>query len=148
MSFSLRTLAASLSLAILGIGAAHAQAASAGLGQSWPNATDVSASPNYHVYVFQRGSIQYIQVNDLNGTVRAAVMVTPTGRFGTPVGSDANQVATSSEPLPAPASTATTTVYSDGTTQVAVAPQANGTTRVMAVAVECKNPVECSSRGP
>lgn len=148
MSFSLRTLAVSLSVIALGVGAAHAQSAVSGLGQQQPNATDVSTSPNYHVYVFQRGSSKYIQVNDAFGNVRAAVMVTPTGRYGTPVGSDAAQVATTSEPLPAPASTASETVYSDGTTQVSVAPQANGTARVMAVQAECKNPVECSSRGP
>ena len=148
MSFSLRTLAVSLSLVTFGIGAAQAQSAVSGLGQQWPNTTDVSASPNYHVYVFQRGSSKYIQVNDASGKVRAAVMVTPTGRYGTPVGSDAAEVATTSEPLAAPASTTSETVYSDGTTQVAVAPQADGTARVMAVAVGCKNPVECSSRGP
>ncbi|UPG90734.1 hypothetical protein L2Y96_02880 [Luteibacter aegosomaticola] len=148
MSFPLRTLAVSLSFLALGIGAAHAQSATSGLGQQWPNTTDVSSNPNFHVYVFQRGSTKYVQVNDANGNVRAAVMITPTGRYGTPVGSDGSNVATSEDPLPAPASTTSQTVYTDGTTQVAVAPQADGTARVMAVAVECKNPVECSSRGP
>jgi hypothetical protein len=148
MSFSIRTLAISLSMLSLGIGAAHAQTAQTGLGQAWPNATDVSASPNYHVYVFQRGSIKYIQVNDGNGTVRAAIARTPTSLLGTPVGVDATNVATEDEPLAAPASTATETVYNDGAVQVLVAPQTNGTMRVMAVPVECKNPVECSSRGP
>jgi hypothetical protein len=148
MSFTLRTLAVSLSFLTLGIGAAHAQSGTSGLGQSWPNATDVSSNPNFHVYVFQRGNTKYIQVNDANGLVRAAVMITPTGRYGTPVGSDGSNVATSDEPLAAPASTTSQTVYSDDTTQVAVAAQADGTLRVMAVAVECKNPVECSSRGP
>ena len=148
MSFSLRALAVSISFLTLGFGVAQAQTATSGLGQQWPNATDVSSNPNYHVYVFQRGAIKYVQVNDANGTVRAAVMLTPTGRFGTPVGSDANNVATSDEPQAAPASTASQTVYSDGANQIAVAPQPNGSMRVMAVAVECKNPVECSSRGP
>jgi hypothetical protein len=148
MSFLLRTLAVSLSFLSLGVGIAHAQTAVSGLGQSWPNATDVSTSPNYHVYVFQRGSIKYIQVNDANGTVRAAIMRTSTSLLGTPVGVDAGNVATVDEPLPAPASSAGETVYNDGNTQIVVAPQPTGAMRLMAVPVECKNPVECSSRGP
>ncbi|QWT19090.1 hypothetical protein KPL74_15215 [Bacillus sp. NP157] len=148
MSFSFRTLVVSLSVAALGMGAAHAQTALSGLGQAWPNATDVSSSPNYHVYVFTRGSMRYIQVNDANGTVRAAIARTPTSLLGTPVGVDASNVATPDEPMAAPASTTGETVYKDSSTQVFVAPQPNGTMRVMAVNAECKNPVECSSRGP
>ena len=60
-------------LFVMGLsGAAIAGAPSTGLGQAWPNTADVSASPNYHAYVFVLGGIQYIQINDLNGKVRAA----------------------------------------------------------------------------
>jgi len=42
--------------------AAAATAPSTGLGQAWPNATDVSASPNFHVYVFERLGVRYVQI--------------------------------------------------------------------------------------
>lgn len=148
MSSSLRSLVLALSVASFGIGASHAQTAITGLGQSWPNATDVSTSPNYHVYVFQRGSLKYIQVNDAGGTVRAAIVRTPTSLLGSPVGVDAANVATPDEPMAAPASTVGETVYKDDAVQVFVAPQTNGSMRVAAAPVECKNPLECSTRGP
>ncbi|MGC1551061.1 MAG: hypothetical protein WA777_21260, partial [Rhodanobacter sp.] len=40
---------------------------STGLGQAWPNAADVSLSPNFHAYIFSIGGIRYIQINDTNG---------------------------------------------------------------------------------
>ena len=54
-------------------GAAFAQAPSTGLGQSWPNTQDVSASPNYHVFVFVLGGVRYIQVNDFYGNILGSV---------------------------------------------------------------------------
>lgn len=147
-----RTLLASLITLALGIGAAQAQTALAsggGLGQSWPNATDVSSSPNYHVYVFQRGATRYIQVNDAAGAVRGAFARTPYALVGTPIGKDATRLATPDEPLSSPpASTTGETVYNDGAVQLFVAPQTDGTMRLMLVPVECKNPVECTTRGP
>lgn len=119
---------------------------STGLGQSWPNATDVSASSHWHVYLFQRDGVRYVQINDLNGTVRAAVG-TAGGTFLTlPLGSDAAQVATPSEPLAVTGSTAGDIVYQDSTVKVLVAPQADGTTRTYVAAGNCTDPVECSSR--
>ena len=49
------------------MGTAFAQPPATGLGQSWPNTTDVSANPNWHAYVFVLGGIKYVQTNDLNG---------------------------------------------------------------------------------
>ena len=119
---------------------------STGLGQSWPNATDVSASPHWHVYLFQRDGVRYVQINDLNGTVRAAV-ASAAGSFLTlPLGSDAAQVATPSEPLAVTGSTAGDIVYQDSTLKVLVAPQADGTTRTYVASGNCTDPVECSSR--
>lgn len=143
-----RLLLASLISLSLGIGAAQAQTALSGLGQSWPNTTDVSTSPNYHVYVFERGGTRYVQVNDANGTVRGAFARTAYSLVGLPIGVDASRLATPDEPLPAPASTAGETVYQDGSVQIFVAPQANGTMQMMMVGSNCKNPVECSTRGP
>ena len=58
-----------MSLTSMGAMAANSLPSS-GLGQSWPNTTDVSASPHWHVYVFQRNGVRYVQINDLSGKVR------------------------------------------------------------------------------
>ncbi|HXP01253.1 MAG TPA: hypothetical protein VN813_12180 [Luteibacter sp.] len=143
-----RLLLASLITLSLGAGVAQAQTALAGLGQSWPNATDVSTSPNFHVYVFERGGTRYVQVNDANGTVRGAFARTAYSLVGLPIGVDATRLATPDEPLPPPASTAGETVYKDSSVQVFAAPQTDGTMRLMMVGAECKTPIECASRGP
>lgn len=152
MHSHVRSTLVGLVVATLGLGAAHAftqpQAALSGLGQSWPNTTDVSLSPNYHVYVFQRGTTRYVQVNDSTGKVRGAVARTPYALLGTPVGSDADNVATPDEPLPVAASTAGQTVYKDETMQVVAAPQADGTLRLMAAQPDCKNASDCTAKGP
>jgi len=145
MRYPIRTLLASLVAVALGVGAAHAQTALSGLGQSWPNAADVSTSPRYHVYVFERGGTRYIQVNDANGTVRGAFARTPYKLTGLPIGIDS--LATPDERLPAPVSTAVESVYDDGSVQLFVAPQPDGTARLMLVPADCKsNPVECTGR--
>ncbi|WP_175927454.1 hypothetical protein [Burkholderia cepacia] len=91
---------ASLTLMVLlSVGVAnHVSATDDGLGSSWPNAPDVSANPNWHVYVFRRAGVKYIQVNDLSGTVRE-VVATSAGEFLVlPMGRDASRVSTPQEP--------------------------------------------------
>lgn len=120
---------------------------STGLGQSWPSATDVSASPHWHVYVFERDGIRYIQINDLGGKVRAAFATSSGSFLGLPIGIDASRLATPQQPLPAPASTtAGEIVYQDASVKVLVVPQADGTTQVFTANGDCKDPIECSSR--
>ena len=119
---------------------------STGLGQSWPNAADVSASPHWHVYVFQRHGVRYVQVNDLNGKVRAAFAAASGSFLTLPLGSDAANVATPDEPLPVTGSTAGDIVYQDSSLKVLVAPQADGTTRTYVASGDCHDPIECSSR--
>jgi hypothetical protein len=133
--------------ALTSTGALAADGASAtGLGQSWPSTTDVSASPRWHVYVFERNGIRYIQINDLSGKVRAA-FATSSGNFlALPIGVDAARLATPQEPLQVPASTAGDIVYQDASVRVLVAPQADGTAQVFVVDGDCKDPIECSSR--
>ena len=146
-----RTLFATLF--VMGLsGAAIAGAPSTGLGQAWPNTTDVSASPNYHAYVFVLGGIQYIQINDLNGNVLGSVG-TAGGQFITlPIGKFAQLVSTPQQPA-ATTSNATptaspTTVYNDGTTTVAATPMSDGTTKFSAAAVAiCTDPAACGSHG-
>ena len=121
-------------------------APASGLGQSWPNATDVSASPRWHVYVFERNGVRYVQINDLNGKVRAAFATTGGNFLALPLGVDATRLATPEEPLAAAGQTQGDIVYQDVTTKVLVAPQADGTARVYAASGDCKDPIECSSR--
>lgn len=111
-----------------------------GLGKAWPNAADLSANPNWHVYVFVLKGIKYIQVNDLNGTVHAAVATAAGTSIVLPMGIDADNVQTETSS----ASSTTQTVYSDATTTVTATPQSNGTTQFV-VANTCSNPVSCSA---
>lgn len=122
-------------------------AGSTGLGQSWPNATDVSASPHWHVYVFERDGIRYIQINDLGGNVRAAFAASSGNFLGLPIGVDASRLATPQQPLAAPArTTGGEIVYQDGSVKVLVLPQADSTTQLFVADGDCKDPIECSSR--
>lgn len=127
---------------------------SSGLGQAWPNAADVSASPNWHAYVFTLGGVKYIQINDLNGNVIGAVG-TANGQFITlPIGVGSQLVSTPQQPAAsadatAAAAAAPTTVYQDGATQVTATPMSNGMVRLQAVDTggdKC-DPVICSTHG-
>jgi hypothetical protein len=138
-----------------GCGAAMAATPpSTGLGQAWPNAVDASTSPNYHVYVFERHGVRYVQVNDAAGVVRAAVQYTATGNpdttaiSGLPIGSDSANVVTPTEGTLDPAQPAGEPVYSDDTVTVTASKSPAGTVTLLAVPVDCKNPAECSVRGP
>lgn len=76
-------------------------AASRGLGESFPDAVDLAADPAWQVYEFERDGIRYVQINDSNGTVRAAA-----GRIGgtawvMPIGTDADRVAVPGDATPA-----------------------------------------------
>ncbi|WP_266172101.1 hypothetical protein [Dyella subtropica] len=145
---SFKKLAAIALLAGMAVVSTTAMAAhrTTGLGQSWPNAQDVSSSPRWHVYVFERDGIRYIQINDLHGKVRAAFAASSGNFLVLPIGADAASLATPQDPLPAPASKTGEIVYHDDAVQVLVAPQANGTIRTFAAESTCTDPVECSSR--
>lgn len=121
---------------------------SAGLGQSWPNAADVSSNPSLHAYVFVLRGVKYVQVNDINGNVLGAVG-TSNGDFITlPIGRFSNLVSTPQESAAATTATpvgAATTVYQDGSTVITSTPLSDGTMQLKAEA-KCDDPVECSSR--
>ncbi|WP_266159378.1 hypothetical protein [Dyella silvatica] len=120
---------------------------STGLGQAWPNAPDVSSSPRWHVYVFNRDGVRYIQVNDLNGKVRGAFAVAGGQYLSLPIGSDAQYVSTPQQRLTAPASSAPAeTVYNDGAVNVTLTPQANGQVQMNAMDSECTG-LDCSGGG-
>jgi hypothetical protein len=122
-----------------------------GLGQAWPNAEDVSASPNWHVYVFVLNGIKYVQINDLNGNVLGAVG-TAGGQFITlPIGRFAQYVSTPQEAAAARSETksvaATTTVYKDSTIVITATSQSDGATALTALAaVSCSDdPRQCNA---
>jgi hypothetical protein len=110
-----------------------------GLGQAWPNAADLSANPNWHVYVFMLNGVKYVQVNDLNGTVHAAVAMANGGASVLPMGVDAQNVTTT----PSSSASSTTTIYSDSTTTVTATPQSDGTMKFNAL--DC--PAGCTGGG-
>lgn len=112
---------------------------SGGLGQSWPQALDVSLSPHWHVYVFERDGVRYIQVNDLHGTVRGAFASVDGEYIALPMGHDAQRVSVSQQPSVLTSSPAET-VYTDGTTKVTAAPQ--NSSNAMITAAMCDK-VEC-----
>lgn len=146
---SRKAVISTLLAAVLSTSVFASQPPSTGLGQSWPNATDVSVSPHYHVYVFIRDGIRYIQINDSNGTVRAAVAVADRVVLVLPVGVDAQYVSTehaSAQATPSAIDTsATETVYSDKTLQVTATPDSAGNIRVnFATDDTCTNPLECT----
>lgn len=135
-----------LGLGLSGLVAA-AEPPATGLGQAWPNAVDVSLSPNWHVYVFVLNGIKYIQVNDLNGNVIGAVG-TAGGQFITlPMGQAAQYVSTSQQRAAnTPSATTTTTVYRDNSTVITATPNSSGMVVLHAASTDtCTDPVECSS---
>jgi len=119
------TLAALLLCAL----AAHAGAPAAqpnDLGQSWPRAQNLSIATGWNVYVFTRGNVRYLQINDASGNVHAAFAVSGNLALALPMGSDAQRVSTPQQPLAAVASANGQVVYSDLQLQVVAVPQANG----------------------
>lgn len=121
------------------------QSPAVGLGQSWPNAPDVSANSNWHVYVFELNGIRFIQVNDVNGNVLGAVG-TANGQFMTlPMGVFAQYVTT---PQQSGASTpnnsnSASVVYQDTSVLITASPMRNGVTQLTATATPCQNPEDC-----
>jgi hypothetical protein len=121
---------------------AQTSAPATGLGQSWPNAADVSTNPNWHVYVFVLNGVKYVQVNDLNGTVHAAIGTASGAAIVLPVGVDAsNVVATTSSS----AGTSSVVVYSDSATTITATPLSSGATQfVTHEQEECGSAYSCT----
>lgn len=118
-----------------------------GLGQSWPNTSDVSSSPHWHVYVFVKDGVRYIQVNDLNGKVRGA-FATANGQFLVlPVGADADRGSAgrnASARTMAITGQQGETVYRDGDVRITANYLPTGVA-FAADSTTCTDPVECST---
>jgi hypothetical protein len=125
------------------VSVAQTAAPATGMGQSWPNATDQSQSPNWHVFVFYLNGIKYVQVNDLNGNVHAAISSLSGIDTAMPVGVDAQNVQPNTA---APAASAATVIYNDATTTVTAVPQSDGTTQFFSTEVSsgCSTSGQCT----
>lgn len=121
--------------------AAQASEPASGLGQAWPNAPDLSASPRWHVYVFQRDGVRFVQVNDLNGRVLGAFATAGGQYLVLPMGTGATLTAGPADAAP----TTGETVYRDDTLQVTATPATDGSLRLRAADTPCTDPVECST---
>lgn len=115
-----------------------------GLGQSWPNAPDVSRSAHYHVYRFERDGMAYIQVNDLQGKVLGAVAATQGVTFALPIGAQAQSVKVRADPASADLMQV---VYQDDGLTVMAASQGDGGASITALVDKCDESIPCSQNG-
>ena len=76
--------------------------AQAGLGESRPAATNLSADPNWLVYGFEREGINYYQVNDLSGQVLLIIGKVDTTFWTLPAGKSPIAVSLPSQRLALP----------------------------------------------
>jgi hypothetical protein len=143
---SRKTILAGLFGLVLSTPGLAAKLPSTGLGQSWPNTNDVSASPHYHVYLFARDGIRYIQVNDSSGKVRAVFATANQVIFVLPIGTDAQATGTSQQSAVQTTTvnaSSTERIYSDNVVQVTATPQSNGTLLVNGSLTGCTDPYNC-----
>lgn len=94
-----------------------------GLGQAYPVAVDQSIDPAWHVYQFQRAGMNYIQVNDRNGTVRAAVGRIDDLVWVLPVGTDIERTFVTGDEMPIGRGSV---LYRDSAIEVLRFPDASG----------------------
>lgn len=122
-------------------GAQVASAPTAGLGSAWPNAQDVSRQPQWHVYVFMRDGVKYIQVNDTNGVVRGGIAASVSGdtRIALPLG--LGQVAVVPDGV---APVQGTVVYSDANTVVSSTSSGLVASPQLMSAADCTSVPDCS----
>lgn len=78
--------------------AAHQTSTVQGLGTVAPGTQDRSLSPRWHVYIFVKDGIEYVQVNDTAGRVRAGFAASNGTHLVLPMGADAANVSTPEAP--------------------------------------------------
>jgi hypothetical protein len=144
---SRKAIISALLAATFSVAALANQPPSTGLGQAWPNTTDVSVSPHFHVYVFARDGVRYIQVNDLSGAVLGAVAVADHVVLVLPVGVDAQYV-TASQAGSAAAQTAGNgeTVYHDNATQITAQLADNGAIKLNVIEIGVCTNFDCTGQ--
>lgn len=85
--------------------------ATTGLGQTNPPSVNVSQSDAWAAYEFERDGIQYLQVNDSRGNVRAIIGGVGETFWTLPAGSAADRVSLPQQALSIPAGAPRTEVY-------------------------------------
>jgi len=116
----LRYLAWGVLLSCGSVVCAAAPASGQGMGSVAPSTVDRSLSPRWHVYTFVKDGIEYVQVNDAAGRVRAGVAVAAGVHLVLPMGSDAERVSTPDAPLAVGAIRGSEVVYRDAQVRLSV----------------------------
>jgi|GEM_PF-605684 len=83
------------------------------MGSAAPATVDRSISPRWQVYTFIKDGIEYVQVNDTAGRVRAGLAATAGVHLVLPMGVDADYVSTPELPLAVGAIRGSEVVYKD-----------------------------------
>ena len=137
----LKMIAMGLGLALVTSHAASAQTARIphnydtviqGLGEQKPNAKNLSKSPDFQVFKFNKNGVVFFQIHDNTGNILAAVGIAGNESFVVPVGSLARSQIVLNEGVTAAATTSATcpcsaqVVYDDPTTRIIVIYGANG----------------------
>jgi len=126
----MRPLAAAISaLAVLttlsAASAASQTATAADLGRTAPRTANLSLSPSWRAYAFDRDGVRYIQINDAAGTVHAAFATQGGGYLVLPLGTDAERVIVPPS-ANALAAGSGELIYKDGAVQVELLQDTNG----------------------
>jgi hypothetical protein len=103
-----------------------------GLGESHPNAKNLSKSSNFQVFKFNKNGVTFFQINDNAGNVLTAVGVAGRETFVIPIGSLSAAQVVVNQGITANATAAATcpcsaeVVYDDATTRIVVVYGSNG----------------------
>jgi hypothetical protein len=90
------------------------------LGKAAPEAQNLSAAPDWRVYVFTRDTVRYVELTDATGVPRAAYTVVGDRVLALPIGSDVVQQVAVAPPV-------AVVVYQDDYSVVGVVTNADGT---------------------
>lgn len=82
-----------------------------GLGNSAPDAPDLSLSPGWHVYGFERDGAEYIQINDVAGAVHLVIGKMGGDFWALPAGASEVPIALPHQVIPPPADASRVLVY-------------------------------------
>lgn len=97
-----------------------------GLGDSAPLTANVSQAKAWSVFKFERDGLDYLQVNDRNGKVRAMISNEGTLFWALPAGTATDRVSLPGAVLPIPAGAKRTEVYNNGLMVLAAYESAGG----------------------
>lgn len=82
-----------------------------GLGNAVPDAADLSLSPRWHVYGFERDGAEYIQINDAAGAVHLVIGKMGDEFWALPAGASEVPISLPNQVIPPPADASRVLVY-------------------------------------